>query len=77
MPLDPRVVITDDILVVQPRQQRHLAFDPSELLTGWVHLDALHRVVTTVQFVLNLDVSKTQKTKTLLPDKTSEKVHTG
>lgn len=48
VPLDPRVVITDDILVVQPRQQRHLAFDPSELLTGWVHLDAFHRVVTTV-----------------------------
>lgn len=48
VPLDPRVVVADDILVVQAGEQRHLAFDPSELPAGWVDLDALHSVVTTV-----------------------------
>lgn len=48
VPLDPGVVIPHDVLVVQPREQRHLAFDPSELPAGRVHLDALHGVVTTV-----------------------------
>lgn len=58
VPLDPRVVIADDVLVVQARQQRHLTFDPSELLTGWVHLDALHCVITTIEVVFNLEVNK-------------------
>lgn len=48
MPLDPRVVVADDILMVEAREQRHLAFDPSELFTGRVDEDALHSIVATV-----------------------------
>lgn len=56
VPLNPRVVVTDDILVVQAGEQRHFTFDAPELLTGRVDLDALHSVVTAVQIVLNLEV---------------------
>lgn len=55
VPLDPRVVVADNVLMVEARQQRHLAFDPPELLTGWIDLDALHSIVTAVQFILNLN----------------------
>lgn len=48
VPLDPRVVVTDDVLMVEAREQRHLAFDPSELLTGWVDLDALYSVIAAI-----------------------------
>lgn len=46
--LNPRVVIADNVLVVQARQKRDLAFDPPELLTGWIDLDALHGVITAI-----------------------------
>lgn len=58
MSLDPGVVVADDILMVKAWEQCYLAFDPSELLTGWVDLDALHGVVATIEFVLNLEVQE-------------------
>lgn len=48
MSLDPRVVVADNVLMIEARQQRHFAFDPSELLTGWIDLDALDSIVATV-----------------------------
>lgn len=61
MPLDPRVVVADDILVVQAREQRHLTFDPSELFAGRVDLDALHSVVAAVQVILNLETQERER----------------
>lgn len=55
VPLDPGVVVAHDVLVVEARQQRHLALDAPELLAGRVDLDALHGVVAAVQFVLDLE----------------------
>lgn len=55
VPLDPGVIITHDVLVVESRQQRHLAFDPPELFAGRVHLDPLDRVITAVQRILDLN----------------------
>lgn len=48
VPLDPRIVVADDVLMVEAWEQRHLAFDPSELFAGWVDLDALHGVIAAV-----------------------------
>lgn len=58
MPLDPGVVVADDVLMVEAREQRHLTFDPTELLTGWVHLDTLHSIVTSIQLVLDLHITR-------------------
>lgn len=41
--------------MVETRQQRHFAFDASELLAGGVDLDALHSIVATIKIVLNLN----------------------
>lgn len=54
MPLNPGVVVAHDVLVVEARQQRDLALDPPELLTGRIHLDPLDRVITAVQLILDL-----------------------
>lgn len=48
VPLDPRVVVTDNVLMVEAREQRHLAFDPSELLSGWVDLDAFYSIIAAI-----------------------------
>lgn len=61
VPLDPCIVVTDDILMVKAREQRHFAFDPSELLTGWVDLNTLHSIVTTIEFVLDLEVQERER----------------
>lgn len=58
MTLDPGVVVTHDVLVVEARQQRDLTFDPPELLTGRIHLDPLDRVITTIQLILDLEVKR-------------------
>lgn len=55
MTLDPGVVIADDVLMVEARQQRYLALDAAKLPAGWVHLDPLYSVVTAVQLVLDLE----------------------
>lgn len=63
VPLDPRVVVADDVLMVKAREQRHLTFNPSELLTGGIDLDALHGIVTTIEFILNLGGAREGKWK--------------
>lgn len=46
--LNPGVVVADNVLMVEARQQRHLTFDAPELFTGRVDLDALHSIITTI-----------------------------
>lgn len=58
VPLNPSVVVADNVLVVEARQQRHLPFDAPELLAGWVDLDALHSIVAAIQFVLDLPMKR-------------------
>ncbi len=65
VPLDPGVIITHDVLVIESRQQRHLAFDPPELFAGRVHLDPLHRVITAVQLILDLSGTNTGGKRTV------------
>lgn len=60
MSLNPGVVVAHDVLMVQARQQRHLALDPAEVLAGRVDGDALHRVAAAVQLVLHLQCRKTR-----------------
>lgn len=67
MALNPRIVIAHNIFVIQTREQRHFAFNPSELLTGRVNLDTLHSIVTAVKFILNLKMIKRKPTKMFLP----------
>lgn len=64
MALNPRIVIADNVLVVQARQQCDLAFDPPELLTSWIDLDALHCIITAIKFVLDLRRKDDQRSKT-------------
>ena len=54
MSLDPGIVVTHDVLMVEARQQRHLALDPAEVPAGRVDGDALHRIAAAVQLVLHL-----------------------
>lgn len=54
MPLYPGIVVAHDVLMVQARQQRHLALDPAEVPAGRVDGDALHCVAAAVQLVLHL-----------------------
>ena len=61
VPLDPCVVVADDVLMIEAREQGHLPFDSPELLTGWVDLDALHSIIAAVQFVLNLEAQRRER----------------
>lgn len=55
MSLDPGIVVTHDVLMMEARQQCHLALDPAEVPAGRVDGDALHRIAAAVQLVLHLD----------------------
>lgn len=67
VPLDPGVVVADDVLVVEAGQQRHLAFNPPEMFAGRVDLDALHSIIATVQFVLDLEEQQRSKLRLSRP----------
>lgn len=48
MTLDPGIVVADNVLMVEARQQRHLTFDAPELFTGRIDLDALHSIIAAI-----------------------------
>lgn len=58
MSLDPGIVVTHDVLMMEARQQCHLALDPAEVPAGRVDGDALHRIAAAVQLVLHLPLRK-------------------
>lgn len=60
MPLDPGVVIAHNVLMVQARQQRHLALDPAEVPACRVDRDALHSIAAAIKLVLHLQGSRGQ-----------------
>lgn len=54
MSLNPSIVVADNVLVVEAREECHLALDAAKLLTGRIDLDSFHSIVAAIQLVLDL-----------------------
>lgn len=60
MSLYPCVIVAHNVLMVQARQQSHLALDPAKVPARRVDRDPLHSIAAAVQLVLYLPSSRGQ-----------------